>query len=141
MMTVAAAGTLLRAADRPAAPVAGTVRLKTISAKVHSKGASLVIEASEPVGYVAAQPDPLTLTLDFRNVVAEGVANSVGANPKSPITGVSIEPADSLGAPASRVRIALAQPVGHRVRSERNTVIIEFDNDSVRVTQAKSKTA
>ena len=43
-----------------------------------------MIEASEPVGYVAAQPDPLTLTLDFRNVVAEGVANLVGANSKSP---------------------------------------------------------
>ena len=61
MATVAVAGTLLRAADRSAAPVAPSVRLKTISAKVHSKGASLVIEATQPVVYVASQPDPLTL--------------------------------------------------------------------------------
>src|SRR6185436_17507352 len=44
-----------------------------------------------------------------------------------PIAGVSIEAAESLGRPASRVRIALAQPVSHRVRSERKTVVIEFD--------------
>src|SRR5258707_8371559 len=130
-VTVAAAGALLRAADRtterPAGSPAAVARLKTISAKVHSKGASLIIEATEPVGYVTSQPDPLTLTLDFRNVAAEGVANSVAANPKSPITSVTIEPADSLGAPASRVRVALTQPVAHRVRSDRNTIVIEFD--------------
>jgi type IV pilus assembly protein PilQ len=130
-VTVATAGALLRAADRtierPAGSPVAVARLKAISAKVHAKGASLIIEATEPVGYVTAQPDPLTLTLDFRNVAADGVANSVAANPKSPITGVTIEPADSLGAPASRVRIALTQPVAHRVRSDRNTIIIEFD--------------
>jgi type IV pilus assembly protein PilQ len=125
--SVAAAGVLLHAAERSAESPVVSARLKTISAKVHSKGASLIIEATEPVGYVTAQPDPLTLTLDFRNVDAQGVANSVAANPKSPITGVSIEPVDSLGARASRVRVSLAQPTAHHVRSDRNTVVIEFD--------------
>jgi type IV pilus assembly protein PilQ len=133
--TVAAAGALLHAADRPLGPNAtvNSVRLTTISAKVNGKGASLVIEASEPVSYVASRPDPLTLLLDFRNVGAEGVANSVAANAKSPIASVVIEAAESLGAPASRVRIALAQPVTHRVRSDRNTVVIDFERSSGKV--------
>ena len=101
-VTVAAAGALLNASEKPAGSHAGTgVRLKTISARVGSKGASLVIETSEPVSYIATRPDPLTVLLDFRDVVADGVANSVAANVKSPIAGVSIEDADSLGTPAS----------------------------------------
>ena len=133
--TVAAAGALLHASDRPLGSNATvpSVRLTTISAKVNGKGASLVIEASEPVSYVASRPDPLTLLLDFRNVGAEGVANSVAANAKSPIASVVIEAAESLGAPASRVRIALAQPVTHRVRSDRNTVVIDFERSSGKV--------
>jgi len=84
--TVVAAGALLHASDRAASPNANSpsVRLKTISAKVNGKGASLLIEATEPVAYVASRPDPLTLLLDFRNVGAEGVANSVSANARSP---------------------------------------------------------
>ena len=133
--TVAAAGALLHASDRPLSPnpTVPSVRLTTISAKVNGKGASLVIEASEPVSYVASRPDPLTLLLDFRNVGAEGVANSVAANAKSPIASVVIEAAESLGAPASRVRIALAQPVTHRVRSDRNTVVIDFERSAGKV--------
>ncbi len=130
--TVAAAGALLHASDRVAVPNTNTpaVRLKAISAKVSGKGASLFIEASEPVSYVASRPDPLTLLLDFRNVGAEGVANSVAANARSPIASVAVESAESLGAPASRVRIALAQPVTHHVRSDRNTVVIDFERTS-----------
>jgi type IV pilus secretin PilQ/predicted competence protein len=133
--TVAAAGALLHASDRPLSPnpTVPSVRLTTISAKVNGKGASLVIEASEPVSYVASRPDPLTLLLDFRNVGAEGVANSVAANAKSPIASVVVEAAESLGAPASRVRIALAQPVTHRVRSDRNTVVIDFERSAGKV--------
>jgi type IV pilus secretin PilQ/predicted competence protein len=132
--TVAAAGALLQASDRAAGPNTTTpsVRLKTISAKVNGKGASLRIEASEPVAYVASRPDPLTLVLDFRNVGAEGVANSVVANAKSPIASVAVEPVDSLGTPVSRVRIALAQPATHRVRSDRNTVVIDFERTSAK---------
>ena len=59
--SVAAAGALLHASDRPAgsSPTVPSVRLKTITAKVNGKRASLVIEASEPVSYVASRPDPL----------------------------------------------------------------------------------
>ena len=132
--TVAAAGALLQASDRAAGPTTTTptVRLKTISAKVNGKGASLLIEASEPVAYVASRPDPLTLLLDFRNVGAEGVANSVVASAKSPIASVAVEPVESQGTPVSRVRIALVQPATHRVRSDRNTVVIDFERTSAK---------
>jgi type IV pilus assembly protein PilQ len=133
VLTLAAAGALVRAAGPAAGPRATDgARLKTISARVNSKGASLVIEATDPVGYVATRPDPLTLILDFRNVAAEGVATAVAASAKSPISDVSVEPAESDGTPASRVRIALTQPVAHRVRSERNTVVVDFDKPSAR---------
>ena len=134
LVTVAAAGVLVNAsgpaAGAAAATVPTTVRLKAISTRVNAKGASLVIEASEPVAYIQSRPDPLTLLLDFRNVGAEGIANTVAALEKSPIANVSIESAESLGAPASRVRVSLAQPVVHRVRSDRNTIVVEFEKAS-----------
>ena len=127
-LTVAAAGALVNASTPPGATAA--VRLKAISARVSAKGASLVIEASEPVAYTTSRPDPLTVLLDFRNVEAHDVANSVAADVKSPIARVSVEAAESLGAPASRVRIALSQPVAHHVRAERNTVVVDFEKPS-----------
>ena len=120
----AAAGALVGASGPAAGP--STIRLKTISARTNSKGASLVIEATEPVGYSLTRPDPLTVLVEFRNVAPGVVANTVGAA-ASPISRVSVEDGDSMGAPASRVRIALAQPVAHHVRSDRNTVVVDFD--------------
>jgi type IV pilus assembly protein PilQ len=130
LLTVAAAGAFVHASAPP--DIRAAVRLKTISARVGSKGASLVIEASEPVAYTTSRPDPLTVLLDFRNVSGNDVANSVAADVKSPIAHVSVEAADSPGAPASRVRIALSQPVAHHVRSERNTVVVDFDKPSAK---------
>ena len=112
------------------ADASATVRLKTITSRVNGKGAALVIEATEPVAYLTTRPDPLTVLVDFRNVDADGVANSVAASAKSPIAAVSVEHAESLGVPVSRVRISLAQPVAHRVRSERNTVVVDFEKAS-----------
>ncbi len=133
-LAVAGAAALV-SAEGPAGPAGATsIHLKSISSRVHSKGASLVIETTAPVPYVAPRPDPLTVVLEFRNVAADGVANSVAADAKSPIAGVSIEPGESVGAPTSRVRIALAQVVGHRVRSDRNTVVVDFDKPSAKGT-------
>ena len=80
---------------------------------MNAKNASLVIEASEPVPYVASRPDALTLLLDFRNVGADPVAKLARLEPNSPIAGVSVEAAESMGSPASRVRISLARPLAH----------------------------
>src|SRR5436305_5499514 len=127
LLVTMAAGALVSAAspaDRTAAP--SGARLKTISSRVSSKGASLVIEATDPVAYVATRPDPLTVLVDFRNVAAEGVANSVAPNARSPIAGVEVEPIEPPDAASSRVRIALVEPVGHAVRAERNRIVIDF---------------
>ncbi len=134
-LTVALAGALLHADSRSRGAVASAgsaVHLTAISARVTAKGASLVIEASEPVAYVATRPDALTVVIEFRNVAAEGVANSFTPNAKSPIASVVVEPVDSEAVPASRVRITLAQPVAHHVRSDRKTVVVDFDKSTVR---------
>jgi type IV pilus assembly protein PilQ len=113
------------AAETPAAT--SGVRLTAISSRVGSSGASLVIEASEPVPYMSTRPDPLTVVLDFRNVGMDGVAPAIKPNPRSPISSVAVEPVEILGARVTRVRVSLAQPVGHKVRSDKNNVVVDFD--------------
>jgi type IV pilus assembly protein PilQ len=122
---------VLASASGPA-PGAGTsvTQLKAISARLNPQGASLLIEATEPVAYIATRPDPLTVYVDFRNVGSAGVANRFAASAKSPIVAVAIEAVESLGAPASRVKITLAQPVALRVHSERNTIVVDFARPS-----------
>jgi type IV pilus secretin PilQ/predicted competence protein len=115
------------AADTAAAP---TAKLKTISERQGRGGPSLVIEASEPVPYMTTRPDPLTVLLDFRNVGAENVANAVGGKRSGLIAGVKVERVESMGVPMARVRIALGEPIAHIVRSDRNTVLVEFDRSA-----------
>ena len=130
LVPVILAGALASASGPAPGPGASVTQLKTISARLNPQGASLLIEATEPAAYVATRPDPLTVYVDFRNVGAEGVANRFAASAKSPIVGVAIETVESPGGPASRVRITLAQPVAHRVHSERNTIVVDFDKPS-----------
>jgi type IV pilus secretin PilQ/predicted competence protein len=130
LVPVILAGTLASASGPAAGPGTSVAQLKAISARLSGQGASLLIEASEPAAYVATRPDALTLLLDFRNVGADGVANRFAVSAKSPIAGVAIEAVESLGAPVSRVRITLAQPVAHRVHSDRNTIVVDFDKPS-----------
>src|SRR5205823_14832463 len=66
--SVAAAGALLRAADRTTGSPAAAARLKTISAKVHSKGPSLIIAPTEPLGHVTSHPARRPLMPDLRKV-------------------------------------------------------------------------
>ena len=122
------------------------IRLKTISSRVTSKGTSLVIEATEPVPYVATRPDPLTLLIDFRNVAADAVISTVAPDEKSAIESVAIEQAqaqaeaggDGGGLTGPRIRIKLSEPVGYRARASRNTVVIDFDKSEK--SDKKSKT-
>jgi type IV pilus assembly protein PilQ len=124
------------AAETPAAT--SGVRLKAISSRVNSSGASLVIEATEPVPYVSTRPDPLSVLLDFRNVGTDGLANSIRPSAGSPIQSVSVEPTEILGARVTRVRVGLNEPVEYNVRSERNTVVVDFDSKLTAKTQAPS---
>ena len=120
------------AAETPAAT--SGVRLTAINAQVNSTGTSLIIEATEPVPYVATRKDPLTLVLDFRNVGADAIAPSVKPSATSPIASVAVEPTEILGARVTRVTVGLAQPVAHRVRSDRRNVVVDFDRQSDRGT-------
>src|SRR4029078_5380386 len=116
----AAASTLVSAAapnERPSAAAAGGAGwLRGSRSRLDAKGAALLIEATDPVAYVATRPDPLTVVVDVRNVTADGGTNAVVADPESPLAGVDFEPADPAIAPGSRVRVALVEPVGYRVR-------------------------
>jgi type IV pilus secretin PilQ/predicted competence protein len=127
LVTVATGGALVNAAGPEARAGATGVRLKTISSRVHSKGTSLVIEATDPVAYIATRLDPLTVVVDVRNVVAEGVSNVVAASAKSAIAAVDVEPGEASDTPNSRIRVALVQPVSYKVRSDRNMIVIDFD--------------
>jgi type IV pilus assembly protein PilQ len=105
-------------------------RLTSLSARSSANTAAVVIETTAPVAYVATRPDPLTLLVDFRNVTASSVPPALAV--KSPIERVTVEPVDAMGAPVSRVRIALSEPALHHVRSERNTVVVEFDRGAAK---------
>ena len=124
VLLATAASTSSRAAGT--ATNIASAKLTTISSRGDGRGATLVIEASEPVPYVATRPDPLTVLIDFRNVDIGAVASKLAAQTSSPIASVAVEAAESMGSPVSRVRIALAQPVAHHVRAERNRVLVEF---------------
>jgi type IV pilus assembly protein PilQ len=131
-MSVVAAAVLFGASGSATGASATGVRLK-ISSRVDAKGAALLFEASEPLPYIATQPDPLTVVLDFRSVAVAGVANSFAADAKSPVARVAIESVAPTGTAGSRVRIILVQPVAHRVRSDRNTIVVAFDKPSANV--------
>jgi type IV pilus assembly protein PilQ len=138
-------GALVSASSREsnsAATATPAIRLKTISSRVTSKGTSLVIEATEPVPYVATRPDPLTLLIDFRNVAADAVTSTVAPDEKSAIESVAVEQAeadgDAGGPTGPRIRIKLSEPVGYRARASRNTVVIDFDK--AEKSDKKSKT-
>jgi type IV pilus assembly protein PilQ len=127
VVVVLAGGFVAASSPESRSATTNVVRLKAISSRVTSTGTSLVIEASEPVPYVATRPDPLTLYIDFRNVAADGLTSVVTAATKGPIEGVAVEPADPIGEGSPRVRVRLSQPVAHHVRADRNTVVIDFE--------------
>jgi type IV pilus assembly protein PilQ len=102
--------------------------LKRITSRVEDRAGVLSIEASDPVPYVASQPDPRTFVVEMRDVLASGFADNVRIDPRVPITGVRVENARAFdGASIARVTVALAQPVRPRVRSSRNVIYVEAD--------------
>ena len=128
IVAVVLAGGLAAASSGESSNVTTTpsVRLKTITSRATTTGTSLVIEASDPVPYVATRPDPLTVYIDFRNVTADGLASFV-ARGKAPIADVAVEPGDRAAGGSPRVRINLSQPVAYHVRADRNSVVVDFD--------------
>ena len=88
----------------------------------------ITIEASDPVPYVASQPDPRTFVVELRDVVALGFADDFSADPRHPVAAVQVESAQAVdGASVARVRMTLTQPMRPRVRSARNVIYVEAD--------------
>jgi type IV pilus assembly protein PilQ len=107
---------------------AGPARLTAITSTLEGPRAALIIEASEPVAYVPSRPDPETLVLELRNVTTEGYANGVEAGPGGPIRGVAVENVPGAGGVRlARVRVTLGDGVSHRVRSQRNLIVVDLD--------------
>ena len=105
-----------------------TAVLKRIGSRVDDRAGVLSIEASEPVPYVASQPDPHTFVVEMRDVLAVGFADNFKLDPRVPITGVHVENARAFdGASIARVSVELAQPIRPRVRSSRNVIYVEAD--------------
>ena len=102
-----------------------TARLTGVSTKTEGLGTTVVIETTEPVAYVAAQPDPLTLLIDLRNVAPGEVRPGA---PSGAVASVLVEPGTGDdGAAVARVRMLLAKPATPSIRSRLNAVIVEFD--------------
>ena len=109
------------------APVAG-IQLRAISSTLDGSRASVLVEASEPVTYVALRPDPKTLVLELRDATSAGFANGFRARPDSPIENVEVEDGRAPdGSPLARVRVAFSSRLTPRVRSQRNLIFIEAD--------------
>ncbi len=125
-VTLTASGAVSRseaAADTPA--------LRSISSRLDGRVSTVLIEASEPVAYLTSQPDPLTVLVDLRNVQAGSLAGLPMAAMLAPVAHVTLEGASAPdGSPVARVRVTLERAAKYRVRSARNTILVEVDRVS-----------
>jgi len=105
-----------------------TATLRKIASRVDERAGVIAIEASAPVAYVAAQPDPRTFVIELRDVLASGFADNFTRDPRHPFSSVSVESAVAAdGIAVARVRMALTEPLRPRVRSSRNVIYVEAD--------------
>jgi type IV pilus assembly protein PilQ len=124
LLRVLAGALVLGSYVHAAGHAAPTARLTGVSTKTEGAATTVVIETTEPAAYVAAQPDPLTLLVDLRNVVPGDVRPSA---PSGAIAGVTVEAGTSDdGTAIARVRMHLAAPATPAIRSRLNAVIVEF---------------
>ena len=125
LLAIFATGAL---ASLAASGAGATATLKAIGSRVDSRAAVVAIEASDPVSYVAAQPDPSTFVIELRDVSTGGFADRFTPDPRHPVSAVQVESGRAAdGAAVARVRMSLAQPSRPRVRSSRNIIYVEAD--------------
>lgn len=124
-------------ASRPAALGGAEIpALKSISSRLDGLVSTVLIEASEPVAYLTSRPDPLTVLVDLRNVNAGGLAGRPAGDLLAPVNAVAVESATAPdGAPVARVRVRLDRAAKHRVRSSRNTILVEIDRSAANSAQ------
>ena len=112
---------------------AETPALRSISSRLDGALSTVLIEASEPVAYLTSQPDPLTVLVDLRNVAAGSMTSESISDVLEPVGSVKVEAAHAPdGAPVARVRVNLERAARHRVRSARNTILVEVDRATAR---------
>ena len=117
---------------------ADTPALRSISSRLDGAVSTVLIEASEPVAYLTSQPDPLTVLVDLRNVQAGSLAALPVTAMLAPVAAVALEGASAPdGSPVARVRVTLERAAKYRVRSSRNTILVEVDR-AARTTAAPS---
>jgi len=105
-----------------------TAMLKRIASRVDDRAGVISIEASDPVPYVASQPDPRTFVVEMRDVVAAGFADNFKVDPRVPVAAVRVENGRAFdGSSVARVSLDLVQPVRPRVRSASNVIFVEAD--------------
>jgi type IV pilus secretin PilQ/predicted competence protein len=115
-------------ARSPLAAGAEVATLKKIVSRVDGRAGVVAIEASDPVPYVASQPEPLQFVVELRDIVAVGFADNFKPDPRHPFSAVQVETATGAdGASVARVRMTLAHPLRPRVRSSRNMIYVEAD--------------
>lgn len=126
LTAVVGAACLLAATLGASGTGAELARLTSVSTLTAGRAVTVVIEASEPVPYATAQPDPLTVVVDLRNATSVGVSGAIG-QAAGPIANVAVEDirADD-GTATARVRLSLARPSTPVVRSRRNAIFVEF---------------
>lgn len=109
---------------------AETPALKSITSRLDGAITTVLIEASEPVAYLTSQPDPLTVLVDLRNVSTAALDGKPIVGMPAPVSTVALEHATaSDGAPLARVRVRLDRAARHRVRSLRNTIVIDVQRE------------
>ncbi|HEV8317457.1 MAG TPA: type IV pilus secretin PilQ [Vicinamibacterales bacterium] len=102
--------------------------LRKIASRVEERTGVITIEASQPVPYVASQPDAHTYLIELRDVLAADFADTFKADPRHPVGAVQVESAHAAdGVSLVRVRMTLTQPVRPRVRSQRNVIYVEAE--------------
>jgi len=107
----------------------GAVRLVGVSSQTAGKTAAVLIESTEPVAYAVSRPDPMTVLVDMRNVKVADAEAQVSRS--GPLAGVTIEQAVAAdGADLARVRVTLASPAAHKVRSARNVIRVELEPET-----------
>jgi type IV pilus assembly protein PilQ len=110
-----------------AAAAPARAELRAISTRLEGARSQVLIEASEPVGYVTSQPDPLTVIVDLRNVKGGMMPPGI-LGPLPPVADVRVEEAVAGdGAEVARVRVKLAYAAKHIVRASRNVIYVDVD--------------
>ena len=142
-LTLLCAGMALAvSASLAASGAVGTnlARLTQISSRIEGPLGVVAIEASDPVAYVASQPDPFTFVVELRDVQGSGVQDHFAPDPRSPIAAVTVESARAAdGASVARVRMTLTDTARPRVRSARNVIFVEAERtDAAPVTGTRT---